>query len=143
MVLPLLTLTLAGLAWAFHLVVLAISSVGVLFAFLVNRRNGSTTGFIVTDSEVESHGNLGYISQRDVIMQASEVEFLGYSIGARGRPWGLYAGGFGLFEKTCVMPSITQDEAGKMLDEIRHKFPGFDPAIAAARPDRVAPQITP
>ena len=77
-------------------------------------------------------------------MEASEIAFLGYSTGgARTRPSGLYAGGSGLFEKTCVMPFITQDQAGEIVDKIRRKFPMFEAAIAAALPDDVTPQIKP
>ena len=104
---------------------------------MVNRRNGNTTVLTVTDSEVESHGNLGYISQKDVIMEASEVMFLGYSSGGKGRPWGLYAGGRGVFEKTCVMPFITQDQASEIADKIRRKFPIFNAAVAASSTDNV------
>ena len=136
-VLPLASLILAGLAWAFQLLILAILAVAILFVFVVNRRNGSKTVLTVTESEVESHGNLGYISQKDIIMEASEVEFLGYSSGGKGRPWGLYAGGRGLFEKTCVMPFITEDEASKIADKIRRKFPIFDAAASNSSADNV------
>jgi len=93
--------------------------------FLVARfGKASVTQLDVSQSEMITRDNPEGSFSGEKIVKAPEVKSLGYKIGNKNIPSGLYAHQ-GLFKSTCLLPGLKKQQANEIADLICQKFPNI------------------
>ncbi len=107
------------LAWIWQSVLWMIifGSAAILASLLLGRE----IKLSVTDSEFVAIRNRGVIFRAEVRVPTSEVLSVGYDVGAKDQPVGLYVQR--TWTHTCILPELDKKYADAMTDAICKRFP--------------------
>ncbi len=83
--------------------------------------NSSVTRLIVTDTVLVARGNLGRSYSNERRVKTEELKSLAWFGGAQSEVPGLYANHG--WQRTCLIPRLTAEEARAIIDTIHKKFP--------------------
>jgi hypothetical protein len=83
----------------------------------------SETVFRVYEWRLFASGSLGGFSSRDLALAFPEVRCIGWSVGGRNSPRGLYVWyGLAGLQRVCVLPDISEEQAKSVTERIAARY---------------------
>jgi hypothetical protein len=102
----------------------ALILVAILAKAIMNYPDGSVIKLFVSQCELIARGDLGRTFADEVKAKSADVKSLGYQMGGKNSPSGLYADQ-GWLKQTCLFPGLNKQQANDIADTICRKFPNI------------------